>query len=448
MTIKKREGEMVMTDIQLFEDQVSSENHDEESALGEKKSIIVTTTAPVADEPPNGGWFAWFQVFAGFLALFNSWGIVNAFGAFQSYYKDNLLSNETNSTISWIGSFQGFFVISATIFTGRLLDAGYHRPVLWVGVVLLVFGLMMTSLATEWYQVFLAQGVCAGLGCSCTFVSALSIIAPYFTTKRATALGIMATGSSVGGVVYPIIVQNLIPRVGFPWTTRIIGFMVLVMDLIPAFGLKSRVPPRKSGPFIDVASLTDWPFVAFTAALFFGFIGLYVPIFYIESYAADNGLSSAIVPYMVTILSAGSVFGRLFPNFIADKTGPMNMIIPCTAASAVLAFAWIGIKDSAGVIVFAVLFGFFSGSYVSIPPACIASMTKDMSLIGTRLSMTFFVAGFGLLMGTPVAGALIKMMGGGYLGAQLFGGLAIAIATGFLCLSRMLITKGKIFVKC
>ncbi|CAN6623041.1 riboflavin transporter Mch5p [Trichomonascus vanleenenianus] len=442
MSIKKDE---VVTDNQLFDDQISV-NQDEENALGEKSPNV--NTSPVVDDPPNGGWFAWFQVTAGFMALFNSWGIVNTFGAYQSYYKEYLLSSESNSTISWIGSFQGFIVTSGTIFTGRLLDAGYHRLVLCAGVALLVFGLMMLSLATEWYQVFLAQGVCVGLGCSCVFVSALSIVAPYFTTKRATALGIQASGSSFGGVIYPIMVRNLIPRVGFPWATRIMGFMALAMVLIPVIGFKSRVPPRKSGPFIDVPSLTDWPFVTFTVALFFGNMGLYIPIFYVQSYAEANGLSYNIAPYMVTILGAGSIFGRICPNFIADKTGAINILIPCTAISAVLAFAWIGIKDSVGLIVFAVLFGFFSGSYVSLPPPCIASMTKDMSLIGTRLGMTFFVGGFGMLVGSPVAGALISRMDGGYLGAQLFSGLTIVIATGFLCFSRMLTSKGNRFIKC
>ncbi|CAN6623026.1 probable transporter Mch2p [Trichomonascus vanleenenianus] len=442
MSIKKDE---VVTDNQLFDDQISV-NQDEENALGEKSPNV--NTSPVVDDPPNGGWFAWFQVAAGFLAFFNSWGIVNSFGAYQSYYKLHLLSSEAPSTISWIGSFQAFFVTSATIFTGRILDAGYHRVVLCTGVALVVFGLMMLSLAKEWYQVFLAQGVCLGLGCSTLFVASLSIVAPYFTTRRATALGIMATGSGLGTLVFPIIVRNLIPRVGFPWTTRIMGFMIFAMILVPAFGLKSRIPPRKSGPFIDVPSLTDWPFVLYTAGLFMCYVGLYVPLFYIQSYADANGLPSNVVPYMVTILGSGSIIGRIFPNYLADKVGPMNVMILSTMAAGVLAFAWIGIKDSAGVIVFAVLYGFFSGTNVAVTPPCIASMTKDMSLIGTRLGMCFFVAGFGLLIGSPVAGALVKRMDGGYLGAQLFSGLAIAVATGFLCFSRMLLTKGKLFVKC
>lgn len=45
---------------------------------------------------------------------------------------------------------------------GRAFDAGYLRPVLLAGSILLVFTTCMTSLATEWQQLFLAQGIGGG----------------------------------------------------------------------------------------------------------------------------------------------------------------------------------------------------------------------------------------------------------------------------------------------
>jgi MFS family permease len=396
---------------------------------------------------PDGGFVAWLQVGCGFLALFNSWGIVNAFGAYQQYYESNRLSDETSSTISWIGSIQGFMVVTATIVFGRLVDAGYTRQVLMAGTFLLSFGMMMTSLGDEFYQIFLAQGVCAGLGCSCMFVSAVANVASYFNKKRASALGIMASGSSLGGVIYPIMVRRLIPQVGFPWATRIIGFMIFGTCLIPTFFLFPRIKARKSGPLFDYASLRDLPFMLFSLGCFFGFIGLYVPIFYIESYAKHVGFSEDLTGYMVSILSAGSVFGRLVPNFIADRTGPLNILIPCTLCAGILCFIWIAIDNHAGTIVFAVLYGFFSGTYVSVPPACVSMMTKDMSMIGTRLGMNFFFTGLGVLIGTPVAGAIITRQGGSYLGAQIFAGVAVFLAAICICAARIAFIGRKLMVK-
>lgn len=56
------------------------------------------------------------------------------------------------------------------------------------------------------------------------------------------------------------------------------------------------------------------------------------------------------------------MLGRLLPNFFADKFGPYNMLLPCMYISAALAFAWFGISNFAGVIVFGLLYGFWSGS--------------------------------------------------------------------------------------
>lgn len=399
------------------------------------------------DPAPDGGFIAWLQVACGFFALFNSWGIVNAFGAYQQYYESDMLSSETSSTISWIGSIQGFMVIGTTIVFGRIVDAGYTRLTLLLGTFLLTFGLMMTSLGYEFYQILLAQGFCVGIGCSCMFVAAVANVSAYFHKKRASALGVVASGSSFGGIIYPIMVRKLIPQVGFPWATRIIGFMVLGTCLLPTFFLYPRFKVKKSGPLLDYASFKDIPLVLFTIGCFFGFTGLYVPIFYIESFASHVGFSQNLTGYMVSILSAGSVFGRLLPNFIADKIGPINTLIPCTVCAGILCFVWIAIDNHGGTIVFAVLYGFFSGTYVSIPPACISMMTKDMSIIGTRLGMCFCFAGLGVLMGTPVAGALITRQGGDFLGAQIFAGVAIALAVVFITAARISFIGSKVFVK-
>lgn len=401
----------------------------------EGKSIVNTPTAGPGP-PPDGGFTAWLMVLAGFFTMFNSWGTVNSFGAFQDYYQVSYLENESPSTISWIGSVEGFFVIAATIFTGRFVDAGYVNYVMAAGTFFLTFGMMMTSLATEFYQIFLAQGVCVGLGCSCLFVSGVGTVAPYFSSKRAFAIGLMASGSSLGGVLYPIMTQRLITQIGYPWTTRVLGFIILATSLIPTVVLKSRLPPRKPGPFIDISPLKETAFLILNLGFFFGFMGMYIPIFYIEPFAELVGMKPSLVIYMVSILSSSSILGRIVPNFLADKIGPYNVLLPCTFIAGILAICWVAVKDEAGTIVFALLYGCFSGSFVSVPPAVISSITKDMSKIGARLSLCFFISGFAVLAGTPIAGALISREKGGFLGAQLFAGVCILLGAVFIAWSR------------
>lgn len=84
------------------------------------------------------------------------------------------------------------------ILTGPLFDEGYLRSLLATGTCLIVLGMMMTSLGKTYYELFLAQAVCVGIGTGCLFVPSAAIIPTYFTTKRAFMTGITAAGGSVG----------------------------------------------------------------------------------------------------------------------------------------------------------------------------------------------------------------------------------------------------------
>lgn len=169
------------------------------------------------------------------------------------------------------------------VLCGRALDAGYFYADIGLGVFLQVFGMMMVSLCTKYWQFMLAQGVVVGIGCGCSFIPSVAIVGTYFTTKRSLALGIAAVGSSIGklsfvrlgrpwmsadrywqgGVIYPIVLRRLIPALGFGWAVRVMAFIMLGTLAIPVAVMKTRLPPRKSGPIVDFETLKDPPFAMF-----------------------------------------------------------------------------------------------------------------------------------------------------------------------------------------
>lgn len=73
------------------------------------------------------------------------------------------------------------------------------------GSFLTVFGYMMLSLCTELWQVILTQGVCVGIGGACLFIPGVAILPTYFRKRLGLAVGLAASGSSLGGVIYPIV---------------------------------------------------------------------------------------------------------------------------------------------------------------------------------------------------------------------------------------------------
>nr|POF04192.1 aspyridones efflux protein apdf [Quercus suber] len=137
---------------------------------------------------PDGGIVAWMQVMGSFFLFFNTWGIVNSFGTYQTYYETGILSASTPSAISWIGSIQAFLLMLGGSITGPIYDAGYVHHLIFTGSILIVVGLMMVSLCTQYWQVMLAQGIAVGLGSGCLFVPAVAILSTYFSSHVAVAM--------------------------------------------------------------------------------------------------------------------------------------------------------------------------------------------------------------------------------------------------------------------
>lgn len=100
-----------------FDDKTGSlgDRSDEDNATStpevqEKLPDGPATASAATPGPPNGGTQAWIQVLCSFLLFFNTWGILNTFGVYQTWYEGGELFQESSSNISWIGSIQAVMV--------------------------------------------------------------------------------------------------------------------------------------------------------------------------------------------------------------------------------------------------------------------------------------------------------------------------------------------------
>jgi len=360
-------------------------------------------------------------------------GLVNTFGVFQAYYHAELLSSRSASDISWIGTFQAFLLVCFSLVVGPIFDRGHFRTLIITGTFLTVFGLMMTSIATQYWQVFLAQALCVGLGSACLFLPSVALVATYFSTRRALAIGITAAGGSIGSVVYPIVFYQLQPRIGFPWATRVIAFVVLATLLVSIAVMKPRLRPSgKARAIFDLAAFKNPTYLLFSMGLFLSFVGLYVPIFYIILWAQRHAdIDAALSFYLLALLNGASLFGRIIPGLLADRYGGLELMTLCTLVAAILAYVAVVIHTLAGLIVFAILYGFVSGAVVSLPSSVVAVLVPKISLVGTWMGMSFCFAGTGILIGSPIAGTIINVAEDRFAGGFIFSG-SLVLAAGAL----------------
>lgn len=106
--------------------------------------------------------------------------------------------------------------------------------------------MLSLSQPQQFYQVFLTQGVGAGISLGFLFLPALSVLSHHFARRRALAMGIATSGSSAGGVVFPILLNKMIQKYGFPWATRIAAFVCLGLMAISLACMRTRPPPPRA----------------------------------------------------------------------------------------------------------------------------------------------------------------------------------------------------------
>ena len=235
---------------------------------------------PLLSEPPDGGLTAWLQVLAGHLIVFNTWGYIISFGIFQPYYASRL--NTAPSAIAWIGSVQICLIFLVGAVSGRAFDAGYYRHALLLGSAMQLVGILATSFARTYLQLFLAQGLCQGLGCGIVFAPTIANMSTYFTRKRSMAISTSGCGGGTGGMVFPLMAQQLMPRIGFHWTVRAMGLVVLVSSLIVMAIVRPRLPPRRSGPLLELAAFKEPTYFLFSISMFYVLWAAYFVYYYVS----------------------------------------------------------------------------------------------------------------------------------------------------------------------
>ncbi|KAH7041337.1 major facilitator superfamily domain-containing protein [Microdochium trichocladiopsis] len=417
--------------------------HPQESAAIDKDDVNF--------DYPEGGLEAWQQVAAGFLAQAMSWGFPTTFGIYQLYYTTTM--NLPNAQVSWIGSIQTFCTYALCVVAGRLSDAGYHKTTLLVGSVLAVLGAFMTSLATEFWQILLAQGICQGIGLGLIFMPTIAVMSSYFCQRRALAISIAASGAAVGSIIFPAIVQYLVPQIGFPWASRCATFvmllLVVVMNAIFRPRAVSPVAETVPMPWIDWSAFTEVPFLLMLVAAFALHMGLFYVASYVNAYAVSIlGFDAQQAVVLLLVMNAASGPSRLVFGFVADRwCGPFNGLIFSVVMMSVMIYAWIGVVTSAQIYAYVVFFGTVLGLVMAGFASALAALSTDPAKVGVRFGMTLSLLSFATLAGPPIAGALIDRAAGSYLGAQIYGGTVLILAAAIMVCCRVSITGFRLCAK-
>ncbi|KAK3117170.1 hypothetical protein LTR53_001749 [Teratosphaeriaceae sp. CCFEE 6253] len=422
-----------------------SPNEDIESArspVNEKVDVVY----------PEGGLQGWLVVLGAFSGMVAGFGLMNTIGIYQAYLASHQLAEYDESTIGWIFSLYIFLSFFCGLQIGPIFDAKGPRVLVAAGTVFLLLCMFLLGSCTKYWHFLVVFGVLGGIGTSLIFTPSVSAIGHFFMLKRANATGIAAAGGSLGGIIFPLMLQSLFPKVGWAWAIRIQGFIFILLLAVANLFIKSRLPPRAGGSVLPDFRIFRQPaFAIVTVGTYFLEWGLFVPITYLTSYSLASGAMSSTFAYqIIAIFNTGSCLGRWAPGYMADRWGRYNTmvatILGCMLTTLALWLPATILSSSTPVptatikgltITYAVLMGFASGSNISLTPVCV-SMLCDTEEYGRYYATCYTIVSFGTLTGVPIAGAIIAACGGAYWGVALFTGLCyVGAGASFLAVRVM-----------
>ncbi|KAG2217423.1 hypothetical protein INT45_013754 [Circinella minor] len=389
------------------------------------------------NDAPDGG-YGWAVVVAAFFANVTLFGTVCVWGIFsQAYATSTLEGKSTTLELMTIGSVM-FVSLNVLSPISVLLVRFGTRFNYALGSILMCLGVVLASFSTEVWHLYLTQGLLFGFGGSFLYMSVASVIPQWFTTRRATAMGISSAGTGLGTVAMSPLVNYLILKYGLPWAYRILGFFLLGICTVGTILIKDRLPKshRKNKPIkspIQVSMFKMLNFDIWLVGSVVGLMGYLPPVFYLPKYAASIGINETDASNLLSIMSASNAAFRIILGFGADKIGRLNMFIISSALSGIFAFVIWPLANSYNILlVFCVLWGGTSGMYYALA-APITATVVGMKNISSGLSITFI---FGAIaaMGTPISAAIQQATPNNeYIGIQMFTG-AIYILGTFICL--------------
>ncbi|KAF8633772.1 hypothetical protein AX15_001278 [Amanita polypyramis BW_CC] len=426
-------------------DVMTLRSYDCHSPISDATSSTAGDTGGVPSRP-EGGFRANITVLGSFIALFCTFGQINAFGTYQSWYSTHQLKHMSPSAVSWIGTLQLWVFFFLGGFIGPLFDAYGPFSLMACGTILYFLSAICTSFSTAYHEYLLSQGILFGVSVGLLFYPSIASVSTHFTSYRATATGIATAGTSAGGVLYPIVLRYLFRKVGFPWAIRICGIFSTVLCFVATLLVTSLSARRNSAPTFNVNTFKDSRFIFLTAGSCIVSLGLFIPFFYIVDYVESLIGHSEASFFVLAAMNGGGILGRVLPAYLSDTVGRFNLLIPSAFFSGISCLViWKLSYTLPLVLVFAIIYGFFSGAFISVINPCVAQIS-DVHEIGARMGMLYTVISFPSLLGGPLAGALLTKNHGSYNTVIIFSGTTL-IAGSLLILCAKFAIDRRILVK-
>ncbi|KAF8901217.1 major facilitator superfamily domain-containing protein [Gymnopilus junonius] len=320
--------------------------------------------------PTEGGVHGWLSVAGAYAGLTTIAYPIDDLDHTE-HYNHVYLTDQNPVAVRFIGSIQLFLAFFLSIVTGKLTDMGYYRFIVHPG----------SALFAIWKTI--GMGVGMGLVLMPTTVIPLH----YFKRRRGLAIGIVMSGGSLGGMVFPPVLRALISLRGFGSAVRVTA-CIIIACLFIGNGLL-RTPPKEGKPlfpvpFLDLTKYSgELNYVGAAIATFLAVLFIYWPAMYLDLLGMEKGVNPNLAFYTIIILSFTSVIARVGLGLASTFQGPKSLVA------------------------YSIFYGIFSGAWLSLIITTIASLASRKSELGTRIGLIFTLGSIAFLLSALVHDAVL-----------------------------------------
>ncbi|CAL1679111.1 unnamed protein product [Lasius platythorax] len=174
--------------------------------------------------PPDGGW-GWVVLFSALVVNFLIPGTVKSFGVLFVEFLHVFKASSTAA--SWMPALCYFLYSSLGPLSSILSTKYSYRTVTLIGGTFAASGMMLSYFANSVTYLYVSYGLMVGIGAGLSFPPTVYIVTQYFERLRGVANGLCISGSAIGTIVLPPLLQYLLDCFGYRGAVLIMGGITL-----------------------------------------------------------------------------------------------------------------------------------------------------------------------------------------------------------------------------
>jgi MFS family permease len=336
------------------------------------------------------------------------------------------------------GTFIGLFTMPVV---GFLLDKLSVRTLFAAGIVLFALGLWLLAQTTTISQYIVVFGVTMALANALAGAMISSaVVSRWFSENRGKALGVAATGTSVGGVLIPWLITFWLPDYGWRGTLENLAIVLMIFVLpVVVWNIRNWPPEversaavQGEGTGAAQLGLQDilrnpnfWWLGASLGLLFSTYTAI---LSNMTPYATQLGHGEESASGLIMVVAASGLLGKLLFGVAADM---LNHKLALWSAQLLLAagFILLALEPSYPLVMLAcAAIGLAAGGMLPVWGALTASIFGLQSY-GRAFGLMAPIITLFVMLGFPLAGRLYDVTGSFSLCLWIFSGLMAVAAT-------------------